>query len=119
MGDFRKLKVWQASVAWVEQVYRATENFPVRERYGLSAQLRRSAVSVPSNIAEGAARNTPKETRYHVRVAAGSLAEARTQCLIAARLGFIDKKTTAQLAGSAQAIRAMISALSRRLDADS
>ena len=116
MGDFRKLAVWQLSVAWVTRVYSATEGFPQRERYGLSAQLRKSAVSVASNIAEGAARNAPKETRYHLRVAEGSLAEARTQCLIAAKLRYIDRPTAADLAKRAQQVRAMLAALRKRTD---
>jgi four helix bundle protein len=116
MGDFRKLAVRRQSVRWVKQIYWITEGFPVRERYGLSAQLRRSAVSVASNIAEGAARNLPKETRYHLRVAEGSLAEARTQTLIATTLRYVDRTTAAQLAAQAQQIRAMLVSLRKRVE---
>ena len=111
MGDFRRLTVWRRSVDWAHRVYLATEDFPVRERYGLAAQLRRSAVSVPSNIAEGVARQAPRETQYHLRVAEGSLAETRTQCLIASKLRLIRRTDAVDLARRAQEIRAMIVAL--------
>jgi four helix bundle protein len=116
MGDFRRLTVWRRSVDWAHRVYRATEDFPVRERYGLAAQLRRSAVSVPSNIAEGVARQSRREAQYHLRVAEGSLAEARTQCLIATKLHLIRKVDAVELARRAQEIRAMISSLRKSYD---
>ena len=72
----------------VEAVYRATSSFPVDERFGLTAQLRRAAVSVPSNIAEGAARRSTSEYLRHLSFARGSLAELSTQLAIAQRLGF-------------------------------
>lgn len=75
----------------VELIYRYTATFPKQEVFGLSAQLRRSAVSVPSNIAEGAARNSPKELFQFLGVANGSLAEVQTQLEIAVRLGFLDR----------------------------
>ncbi len=116
MGDFRRLTVWRRSVDWAHRVYRATEDFPARERYGLAAQLRRSAISVPSNIAEGVARKAPRETQYHLRVAEGSLAEARTQCLIATKLQLIHKDDAFDLARRAQELRAMIAALRTSYD---
>ena len=118
MGDFRRLDVWRRSIRWVKGVYRATGRFPPEERYGLASQLRRSAVSVASNIAEGVARNMPKETRYHLRIAEGSLAEARTQTLIATTLRYIDASTAGQLAAQAQEIRAMLTALRRKVEQD-
>ena len=72
----------------VEAVYRATSSFPVDERFGLTAQLRRAAISVPSNIAEGAARRSTSEYLRHLSFARGSLAELSTQLEIAQRLGF-------------------------------
>ena len=77
------LDVWKDAIALVEAVYRHTASFPVDERYGLTSQLRRAAVSVPSNISEGAARRSRKEYLHHLSMARGSLAEVETQLLIA------------------------------------
>ena len=90
-GNHRKLIVWQEAMNLVEMIYRTTARFPGEELYGLVAQLRRSAVSVPSNIAEGAGRNSRRELMQFVGIASGSLAELDTQLEIAARLGYIDK----------------------------
>ena len=73
----------------VEVVYRRTEGFPAREVYGLTAQIRRAAVSVPSNLAEGAARNSSREFFQYLGIATGSLAELETQLEIALRLGYL------------------------------
>jgi len=83
----RDLFVWQEAIALVELIYRRTSSFPKDETYGLSAQMRRAAVSVPSNIAEGAARNSSRELVQYLGIASGSLAELETQLELAARLG--------------------------------
>ena len=83
------LVAWQEAMRLVEMIYRCTEKFPRREIFGLSAQLRRSAVSIPSNIAEGAGRNSPTELFQYLGVANGSLAEVQTQLEIAVRLGYL------------------------------
>ena len=80
--------VWQESMTLVEMVYKLTEVFPEVERYGLISQLRRAAVSVPSNIAEGAARGSDAEFIRFLHIARGSLSEIETQLLIAQRLGY-------------------------------
>lgn len=84
-----KLETWKESITLVKAVYEATQNFPKEETYGLASQLRRSAVSVPSNIAEGAARAGSKEFAQFLNVARGSLSELETQLIIAAELGYI------------------------------
>ena len=76
----------------VKAVYEATQKFPGQEMYGLTAQLRRAAVSIPSNLAEGAARTGRKEFAQFLSVAKGSLSEVETQLLIAAELGYLDRK---------------------------
>ncbi|MBI3666662.1 MAG: four helix bundle protein [Acidobacteria bacterium] len=86
---FRDLRVWQQSVEFVEEVYRLSEGFPKSELYGLTNQLRRAAVSVPSNIAEGHAKEHTKEYLNHISIAQGSLAEIETQLEIAARLEYL------------------------------
>ena len=88
--NHRKLLAWQQSIALVEHIYHVTKPFPKDETFGLTAQLRRSAVSVPSNIAEGAGRNSTKELVQFLGIASGSLAEVDTQLEIAMRLGYLD-----------------------------
>ena len=83
-----ELHVWQESMTLVELVYKLTEAFPEKERYGLISQLRRAAVSVPSNIAEGAARGSDAEFIRFLHIARGSLSEIETQLLIAQRLDY-------------------------------
>ena len=92
-NSHQDLVAWQEAMRLVEMVYRRTAAFPRKETFGLSAQLRRSAVSVPSNIAEGAARNTSGELLQFLGVANGSLAELQTQLEIAVRLGFLHAGT--------------------------
>src|SRR5208337_1328967 len=87
--DFRNLVVWQKAIAFVTEVYRATQSFPNEEKFGLTSQLRRASVSIPSNIAEGQGRLTRGEFRQFLGHAKGSLAELETQLIIAERLGYL------------------------------
>ena len=89
MSDHRDLLAWREAMSLVEVVYHDTSCFPKDEAFGLRSQIRRAAISVPSNIAEGSGRNTPGELRQFVGVASGSLAELRTQLELAVRLGFM------------------------------
>ena len=86
------LAAWKAAMALVKSVYEATRTFPQEEIYGLTAQMRRAAVSLPSNRAEGAARTGRKEFAQFLSIAKGSLSELETQLLIAAELGYLDRK---------------------------
>ncbi len=92
--SFRDLRVWQAAMDLVEKIYRLTQKFPTQEAYGLTNQLRRAAVSIPSNIAEGHARQHTKEYLNFLSVAQGSLAELQTQIEIASRLGYVAHAAT-------------------------
>jgi four helix bundle protein len=87
--SFRDLRVWQAAMDLVERVYRLTRAFPKQEVYGLTSQIQRAAVSVPSNIAEGHTREHRKEYLHHLSIAQASLAEMETQLEIAARLKYL------------------------------
>lgn len=87
LGTPKDLLVWQEAMCLVEGIYRYTARFPKEEAYGLAVQMRRASVSVPSNIAEGAARNTTGEFIQSLGVASGSLAELETQLELAVRLG--------------------------------
>ena len=89
MKSFRELRVWQAAMDLVEKIYRLTREFPKEEMYGLSSQLRRACVSVPSNIAEGHTREHLKEYLHHLSMAQASLSEVDTQLEIARRLHYI------------------------------
>jgi four helix bundle protein len=86
----RDLKAWQQAMGLVTTIYSATSSFPSQEKFGLSSQLQRAAVSVPANIAEGFARNGTKELLHFLSIAAGSLSELDTLIEIAARLGYLN-----------------------------
>ncbi|MBN1975621.1 MAG: four helix bundle protein [Sedimentisphaerales bacterium] len=88
--SFRDLKIWQRGIQLVEEIYSLSKSFPKEEIYGLQSQIRRSAVSIPSNIAEGFARLHNKEYRNFLYIALGSCAELTTQIIIAARLNYIE-----------------------------
>jgi four helix bundle protein len=89
--NHKDLDVWKRSMDLVEEIYKTTSNFPSSEIYGLTNQLRRASVSIPSNIAEGAARKGDKELLYFINIAIGSVAEIETQLLIAVRLEYINE----------------------------
>ena len=91
MKPHHKLEIWQRSIDFVSRIYKVTETFPDNEKFGLISQIRRAAISIPSNIAEGAGRNSPKEFIQFLGVAQGSIAELETQLIIARNLNYIDK----------------------------
>jgi four helix bundle protein len=95
--NFKDLVAWQKAMDLVMEIYAVTEKFPREEIYGLTSQLRRAAVSIPSNVAEGQARFSKKEFKHFLRTAKGSLAEVQTQIAIARRLGFMSEATEAEL----------------------
>ncbi|MCX6227177.1 MAG: four helix bundle protein [Bacteroidia bacterium] len=84
----KNMDVWKLSMDFVTNIYGITVKFPAEERFGLAQQMRRAAVSIPSNIAEGAARKSPNEFVQFLHIALGSLAELETQMILCERLGF-------------------------------
>ena len=88
--SYKDLVVWQKSIELVARVYRLTEHFPQREMYGLAAQMRRAAVSIPSNIAEGRSRSTVKDFVHFLHIALGSGTELETQLIISKRLSLCE-----------------------------
>jgi four helix bundle protein len=88
MKAHHKLKVWQRSIDFVIEIYKLTEEFPKSELYGLTSQMRRAAVSIASNISEGAGRNSRKEFKQFLSISQGSVAELETQLIIAEKLGY-------------------------------
>jgi four helix bundle protein len=110
----KKLDVWNVAIELVRELYRVTESFPAREIYSLSSQLRRTTISIPSNIAEGAARHTKKEFVNYLHMAQGSLSEVDTQIEIAKRLGYVSETTWAKLDAQMERIDKMLSGLIRQ-----
>jgi four helix bundle protein len=115
MGDFRKLKAWQAADDLAVEIYTHTKGFPSHELYGLRSQLRRAAVSIPSNVAEGAGRNGDVEFRRFVNIALGSASEVAYQIHLSARLGYLSEPVAATLGANAESVKRLLAALSKSL----
>jgi four helix bundle protein len=113
--SYRELKIWQKGIELVKAVYALTRKFPKHETYGLADQLRRSSVSVPSNIAEGQARQHTGEFRQFLYMALGSAAEVDTQIVIACQLGYISEQEAADIEQRIIEIRKMTYTLISRL----
>lgn len=94
MHNIKELKIWNRSIDLAVQVYELSSKFPADERFGLTSQVRRCAVSIPSNISEGAGRNTKGEFKQFLGIANGSAYGLQTQLIIANKLSFIDEKST-------------------------
>jgi four helix bundle protein len=114
--DFRDLFVWQRAMELVEMIYRVTENFPSKEMFGLTNQLRRAAVSIPSNIAEGQGRNTTTDFLRFLSISRGSLQEVQTQFELARRLGYIGEESKLELALLSDEVAKLINGLCRSLN---
>ena len=112
MKTHKDLDVWKEAMSLVKEIYSLTTNFPKEETYGLASQMRRAAVSIPSNIAEGAARNSGKEFIQFLYVSLGSLAELETQLLLSRELGFLKNEG---INGSIERIRKMLLGLIKHL----
>ncbi|MBN1653551.1 MAG: four helix bundle protein [Deltaproteobacteria bacterium] len=116
LKSYREFEVWKKSIDWVAQIYLASKSFPPEERFGLISQLRRASVSVPSNIAEGAARTGTGEFLQSLSVASGSLAEAETQLIIANRLEILPPERLEALLLQSEEISKMLGGLKRSLE---
>ena len=113
MDNFRNLIVWKRAVDFATDVYRKTENFPRTESYGLTSQIRRSAVSISSNIAEGAGRRSKKVFAYFLGISYGSACELETQLLIAKQLKYIEDQDFELLFNELNEIQKMIYTLEK------
>ena len=109
--DHKDLDVWKYSIDFVMDIYKITSSFPKEEIYGLTSQIKRSAVSVPSNIAEGLARQTKKEQIQFLYIALGSLSELETQLIISKRLGFIEETSYNDIQFKVERIRKLLTGL--------
>jgi four helix bundle protein len=115
--SFRDLVVWQRGIAFAEKIYRLSHDFPKHETYGLTNQLRRAAVSIPSNIAEGHERDSTKEYLHHLSYATGSLAEVETLVVIASRLEYLPQNQIETILRECDELERMIHAIQRSLKA--
>jgi four helix bundle protein len=118
MSRYQDLVAWQKAMNVVERVYLVTDSFPQREIYGLTSQMRRAAVSVPSNIAEGQAHYTNPEFCRFLRLARGSLAELETQLMIAERLRYAEAAEAKCLLSQVDEVSRIISGLISSLQVD-
>jgi four helix bundle protein len=109
--SYRELVAWRKAMKFVTAIYEATQNFPSEERYGLTNQLRRAAVSVPSNIAEGQARFSQKEFHHFLSIARGSMAEIETQIFLAKELQYLSASKSTVLLASADEIGRILNGL--------
>jgi four helix bundle protein len=107
-NSHRDLEVWQLSLELVTRIYAVTQDFPRQEMYGLVSQLRRAAVSIPSNIAEGQGRLSAGEFRQFLGHARGSIMEVDTQLIIASRLGYVNVQQLSELSALADRVRQML-----------
>ena len=114
--NYRDLQIWHKAIELSKAVYMLTRAFPKEEQYGLSAQIRRATVSVPSNIAEGQARYGKKEFAHFLYIARGSLAEIDTQCVIAQQLGYINEHQYQSIFSKVDELQRMIYTLIDKLN---
>ena len=115
--SYRELIAWQKAMNLAETIYKITQAWPKEEVYGLTSQIRRAGVSIPSNIAEGQGRISGKEFLHHLSIARGSLLEVETQALLAQRLGYLTGAVADDLFSKADEVSRLISGLSRSLTA--
>ena len=115
MRPHEKLDVWRKAIEFVLAVYKATESFPKEEKFGLTSQVRRAVVSIPANLAEGAARSSRKEFAHFISNAQGSASEAETELLIAHRLGYLSEKQYALLQAAHDDLGKMLNGLARHV----
>ena len=117
MFNFEKLDVWQRAIDFADVVYSSTQTFPPEERFGLTIQMRRAAVSISSNIAEGTSRMSQSDFKRFVEIATGSVFEVISQAFIAQRQGLISNGTFDALYSSASEVGRMLSGLRKSLSA--
>lgn len=111
MHNFRELKIWQEAMEIAKLTYKVTKHFPSSEMYGLTSQMNRAAVSIPSNIAEGAGRNSNKEFTHFLNIAIGSCFELETQITLASEFNYLQKDDTDALLFRLNKLEKMINAL--------
>jgi four helix bundle protein len=114
--NFKELQVWKNAIELAEFIYRLTTNFPREEKFGLTSQIQRCAVSIPSNIAEGAGRVSKKEFQHFISIAMGSAFELETQIFLASRFNYISAEQLAEFEVKMTAIQKMAFGLFNSLE---
>jgi len=109
MKDFREMQVWHKGHKLALEIYKLTAKFPKEESYGLSSQIRRAAVSIPTNIAEGCGRGSTKELKHFLRISMGSASEVEYQILLSYELRYMNRKMYDNLNSDIQEIKKMLS----------
>jgi four helix bundle protein len=112
---YQDLDVWKLAIGFVKQIYQVTSKFPKAEIYGLTDQIRRAAVSIPSNIAEGQGRNSAREFRQFLAISLGSIAEIETQLIIAKEISYLTDNELTPLLAILDRIRKMTKSLSKSI----
>jgi len=115
MRPHHNLDVWKNSIGFVTKIYKLTSSFPEEEKFGLISQLKRASVSIPSNIAEGAARESKKEFCNFLSIAQGSSSEVETQLTISNKLGYLDNKKFNETLRELDGISKMLTGLKKSL----
>lgn len=115
MHKYRELEIWKRAIDLTVDVYALSKHFPEDERFGLTSQIKRAAVSVPSNIAEGAGRNSDKEFNQFLGISTGSIFEVETQLIIAERLNFLTSDQTEKVLQKSDELVRMTKSLKNKL----
>lgn len=118
MQNFRNIKVWERAHSLTLAVYMASQSFPSDERYGLTSQLRRAVASIPTNIAEGSARQSDREFANFVNIAMGSASETEYLLLLSRDLAYLDVTRHQELQSAIEEVKRMLTALQRTLRAE-
>ncbi len=116
MHRYKELSVWQKAMELVVEIYKITEKFPLKERYGLISQMNRCAISIPSTIAEGAGRNTTKDFDHFLAISLGSSFELHTQLVLSNRLGYVPMEAVEKLELELAHIQNMVAKLKKSLN---
>ena len=119
MHNFKELKVWKKAVDFAVKIYSVTRSYPNEEKFGLVSQMRRAGVSIPSNIAEGCAKTSPKSFTNSHEVSLGESFELETQVIISERVGILDPKTAREMESDLSEVQRMIMGLKSSLEAKS
>ncbi len=115
MGDFKKLAVWQSAHALVLEVYQVTSTLPASEKYGITSQVRRAAVSIPANIAEGCGRRGDRELARYLRISLGSATEVEYYLILMRDLNLVTPETFSRVGSKVRRVQAMLAGLNQRL----
>ncbi len=115
MFNFEKLEVWQNAIVFADSIYSETRNFPVDERFGLTNQMRRAGISIPSNIAEGSSRTSQADFARFIEIGTGSVFEVVSHSFIASRQHFLSQESFRSIYGSAEELSRMLSGLRKSL----